>query len=135
MLKKLPEEIRETVKKVIASEVEISYAKPEAYNSYVADSDDATAVSASGRLMKGTQEVCGATIAVSHGNVGEHGRFIDWISCDYSGGMAYVVFKSGVSIDKEDNSTDDLCWIITMILRETPGGWRLIHRHNTRSKK
>lgn len=135
MLKKLPEEIREAVKNIIAAEIEISYANPEKYNSYVDDSDDVTAVSASGRLMKGTQEVCGATVAVSHGNVGEHGRFVDWISCGYSGGLAYVVLKSGVNIDKEDGSSDNLCWIITLIMRETSGGWKLIHRHNTRSKK
>jgi len=135
MLEKLPLEVGDTVQKIIAAEIEISYAKPEIYNSYVSGSDDVTAVSASGRLMKGTQEVCGATVAVSRGNVGERNRFADWISCGCGGGIAYVVFKTGVTIDKEDGTSDDLCWIVTLVLKKTADGWKLIHRHNTRSKR
>jgi ketosteroid isomerase-like protein len=135
MIEKLPEEVQKVFKEVLAAETEISSGDPGVYNSYIADSEYATSVSASGRFMKGTREVREATVAVSLGNLREHDRLIEWISCDFTDDMAYAVFKSGVSIDKEDGKTDDLCWIVTLILKKTESGWKLVHRHNTRSKR
>lgn len=133
MLDQLPKDVQEVIRGILAAEVEISYAKPERYNAYIADACNVTAVSASGRYMKGANEVCDATVMVSAKNSGEHDRHIEWIACNYVENMAYVVFKSGVKIDKEDNSGEELCWIITLIVQKTNSGWKLVHRHNTRS--
>ena len=134
-MESLPNEIQEEIKAILDAESEISISKPEKYNDFVHNSENVTSVSASGRTMKGEKEVKDATIMVSHGNKGERDRFVDWISCDYVNGMAYAVFKTGVTIDKEDGSSDELCWVVTLIVKETESGWKLVHRHNTRSKK
>lgn len=134
-MNELPEELKKIVGDIIAAESEISYGMLDLYNFYVAEGGGVTAVSASGRVMKGTREVRDASVTVSRGNVGERDRFIEDISCDYINDMAYVVFKTGVTIDKEDGSTDDLCWVITLVIKNTPDGWKIVHRQNTRSKK
>lgn len=131
----LPDGLKKIIDDIIAAESEISYGKPESYNSYVAEGEDVTAISASGRVMKGDAEVRGASVMVSKGNVGERDRFIEHISCDYVDDMAYAVFKTGVTIDKEDGSSDELCWAITLVIKNTPEGWKIVHRQNTRSKK
>jgi ketosteroid isomerase-like protein len=127
--------MQKIIDKIIAAETEISIGKPEGYNAYVAKTDSVSSVSASGRTMLGEVEVRAASVMVSKGNVGERDRFIEWISCDWSEKMAYAVFKTGVTIDKEDGSSDELCWIVTLIIKETAEGWKILHRHNTRSKK
>ncbi len=132
---KLPDDIKRVIDDIIIAETEISRAKPECYNSFVEDSENVTAVSASGRTMKGSREVRDASVTVSKGNKGERERFIEWISCDYTEGMAYVLFKTGVTIDKEDGSSEELCWVVTLVVKNTGNGWKLVHRHNTRSKK
>ena len=132
---KLPDDLQKVIDEILAAEVRISYGEPEKYNAYVSDSDSVTSVSASGRTMLGSEEVRAASVMVSKGNKGERDRFVEWISCDYANGMAYAVFKTGVTIDKEDGTSDELCWIVTLVIKVTADGWKIIHRHNTRSKK
>jgi|GEM_PF-1015694 len=133
-MKVLPESLQRTIDALLEAETQISYAKPEIYNAFVAAGAETTAVSASGRVMKGADAVREATVNVSRGNVGEKNRFIEKIACDYVDGMCYFVIKSGVEIDKEDGTTDSLCWVITYVLKEIDGKWMLVHRQNTRAK-
>jgi len=133
-MKVLPESLQRTIDALLEAETQISYAKPEIYNAFVAAGAETTAVSASGRVMKGADAVREATVNVSRGNVGEKNRFIEKIACDYVDGMCYFVIKSGVEIYKEDGTTDSLCWVITYVLKEIDGKWMLVHRQNTRAK-
>jgi len=133
-MKVLPESLQRTIDALLEAETQISYAKPEIYNAFVVPDSDTTAVSASGRVMKGADAVREATVNVSRGNVGEKNRFVEKIACDYVDGMCYFVIKSGVEIDKEDGTTDSLCWVITYVLKEIDGKWMLVHRQNTRAK-
>lgn len=130
----LPESASRALDALLDAETQISYSRPEIYNAFVAPGENITAVSASGRIMTGTDEVRAATVNVSKGNVGERNRFVEYLACDYVDGMCYVILKSGVDIDKEDGTTDSLCWVITYVLKEIAGEWKLVHRHNTRSK-
>ena len=131
----IPEEIRHVLEEILKAEQQISCGLSEPYNAFVATRNTASAVSASGRVMLGHQAVCDATVNVAVGNVGEHDRFIEYISCGGTGDMYYAVLKSGVEIDKDDGGTDSLCWVITLILQKVEGNWRLVHRHNTRAKR
>lgn len=131
----MPEDVRKALEDILAAEQKISVGASEPYNRLVAPGDAVTAVSASGRVMVGRQAVCDATVNVARGNVREHDRFIEYISCGGAGDMYYAVLKSGVEIDKDDGSTDDLCWVITLVMQKVEGAWRLVHRHNTRAKR
>lgn len=131
----IPEEVRHTLEAILKAEQQISCGLPEPYNAFVAPGDAVTAVSASGRTMLGHEAVCGATAGVAAGNVREHDRFTEYISCGGTQDMYYAVLKSGVEIDKDDGSTDSLCWVITLIVQKIGGTWKLVHRHNTRAKK
>ncbi len=128
------EKIAGLVDGILAGETRISYGESEPYNKLVAKTGNTTAVSASGRVSVGWQEVCGATENVSKGNIGESNRFIEYISYSQTEEMCYAVIKSGVTIEKEDHSQDSLCWIITFIFQKLNGEWILVHRHNTRAK-
>lgn len=133
---KFPKQLREMVDKVLAGEIQISYSQSEPYNALVADGDGITAVSASGRVMVGSDAVKQATVSVSEGNTGETGRFIEYIAGDLTDDMMYGVIKTGVVISKNDGSISELCWVVTFVFRKTEdGSWMLVHRHNTRSKK
>jgi len=129
----LPFELQNVLENAIEAEKQISYARPEVYNALVAESDNCTAISASGRFTIGSADVKGATVRVSVGNVGETERFVEHIAADYTDNMFYGVFKSGVCISKEDGSSDRLCWVVTMVFKKIDGVWKLVHRHNTRS--
>ena len=135
MKPELPKQLKELVDSVLDAEILISYAKPEPYNVFVADGDGVTAVSASGRVMVGSDAVKAATVTVSNGNLGESGRFVEYISGDVTDDMMYAVIKTGVTITKDDGSVGELCWVITFVFRKMEdGNWLLVHRHNTRSK-
>ncbi|HHU06089.1 MAG TPA: hypothetical protein GXZ65_06390 [Clostridiales bacterium] len=134
MKKALPESLQHTIDAMLEAETQISYGKPEIYNAFVSPNANTTAVSASGRVMTGADAVREATVNVSKGNIGERNRFVEKIACDYVEGMCFFVIKSGVEIDKEDGTTDNLCWVITYVLKEIDGKWMLVHRQNTRSK-
>ena len=129
----LPPDLFEVLENAIEAEKQISYAKPEVYNALVADSDNCTAISASGRHTLGSDDVREASVRVSIGNVGESGRFVEHIAADYTDDMFYAVFKSGVSISKDDGSCGSLCWIVTIVFKKIDGAWKIVHRHNTRS--
>ncbi len=113
----LSESAARALESLLEAETQISYAKPDVYNDCTADGDDVSAVSASGRVMLGAEEVRAATVVVSKGNVGERNRFVDYLACGAADGMCYAVIKSGVEIDKEDGQADSLCWIITYVLK------------------
>ena len=130
----LPQELQAVVDQVIHAEQRLSYAEPDLYNSYVAKLASATAVSASGRVMVGCDEVRAASVNVAQGNVGERDRFITLISGDYTENMFYAVFKTGVHIAKEGGTEDFLCWVVTLVFKKDDGVWKLVHRHNTRAK-
>lgn len=122
------------IAEILHAEQQISMGLSEPYNSLVAPGDTVTAISASGRVMLGNQAVCNATVNVAQGNVREQNRFIQFISQDATEDMCYTVLKSGVEIFKEDGSKDELCWVITLVLKKLDGKWVLVHRHNTRAK-
>ena len=88
MINMLPEDARRVIQDIIDAESIISVGDPKPYNCYIAQSDAVTAISASGRFLKGHKEVSKATEAVSVGSVGERDRSIQWIACDYVDGMA-----------------------------------------------
>ncbi len=134
MIESLPEEIQAVIQQILDAETKISIGDPATYNAFLADSSTVTAISASGRFMLGEKEVSQATDTVSVGNIGERDRIIQWIASDYSDTMAYVVFKTSVTILKEDGAENPLCWIITLIMKRFEEGWRLVHRQNTRSQ-
>ena len=129
----LPPDLRETVNGILEAERKISEGLSKPYNDYVASSESATSVSASGRVMAGYEAVCKATETVAQGNTSEHGRFLDEIACACGEDLAYVVFRSGVTIQKSDGTESTLCWVITLVLQRFDGQWKLIHRQNTRS--
>ena len=126
-------QLQETVDQVLAAERQISIGDPVPYNLFVADSETVSSVSASGRVMRGSQAVKAASEQVSKGSVGESDRFVEYLSCDYSDDMFYSVVKTGVTIHKDDGSQNSLCWVITLIFKKFNGVWKLIHRQNTRS--
>lgn len=135
MKPQFPEQLKDLVDRILEAEIQISYSTPEPYNAFVADRENVTAVSASGRIMSGSDEVKAATTMVSKGNVGESGRFVEYISGEVTDEMMYALIKTGVTIHKDDGSTGDLCWVITFVFRRMEdGSWMLLHRHNTRAK-
>lgn len=129
------DQVKAVVEEVLAGEIQISYGNPAPYNNFVAEGDSVTAVSASGRVMTGSEAVKQASVTVSEGNIGETNRFMEFISGDMTDNMMYAVFKTGVTISKTDGSLSDLCWVVTFVFRRQEGGrWALVHRQNTRSK-
>lgn len=129
----LPRDLQETIRGLLKAEQQISIGKSTPYNDYVALLDSATSVSASGRIMLGYGAVCQATENVAQGNTREHDRFLDEISCSCSGDLAYVLFRTGVTIEKSDGSETPFCWVVTLIFQRIHGQWKLLHRQNTRS--
>lgn len=133
MNQKLPAELQDILSEALRAEQKISYGDADCYNTYVAENDYCTAVSASGRVNIGCGEVRNASVQVAKGNIGESDRFLEMISCDYTDTMFYGVVKTGVRILKEDGSDQSLCWIITLIFKKIDGKWRIVHRQNTRA--
>ena len=111
------DQVKAVVEEVLAGEIQISYGNPAPYNNFVAEGDSVTAVSASGRVMTGSEAVKQASVTVSEGNIGETNRFMEFISGDMTDNMMYAVFKTGVTISKTDGSLSDLCWVVTLVFR------------------
>ena len=129
----LPPDLRETVNNLFQAEQRISEGLSTPYNDFVAPLESATSVSASGRWTVGHSAVCQATETVARGNVGEHDRFVEEIACGCGDDLAYVVFRTGVTIEKADGSETPLCWVITLVFQKFSSQWKLVHRQNTRS--
>ena len=70
-----------------------------------------------------------------------HGPWLKWIREQHIPFMLDSSYFSNpqvarvITSDKEDGTSDELCWIVTLVIKETADGWKIIHRHNTRSKK
>ena len=122
------DQVKAVVEEVLAGEIQISYGNPAPYNNFVAEGDSVTAVSASGRVMTGSEAVKQASVTVSEGNIGETNRFMEFISGDMTDNMMYAVFKTGVTISKTAGSLSDLCWVVTFVFRRQASGLAFFSR-------
>jgi len=108
---------------------------PDIYNSYVARRENASSISASGRVMLGWQEVCDATVKVFKGTARVSGRYIDIISFDQIGDAFYIVLKTGADEESIDGTVSSIDHIVSLLFEKNDDGWKLLHRHNTRTNR
>ncbi len=133
MLEKLPQDLQETIKEVLDGEVELSYNRPDKYNSFVADVPYATSISASSRTFIGAEAVKEASVKVAKDNDGERNRELEWISAECEGDMAYILFRCRVETHSVSrNEWGGLGWVVSIIFRKIDGKWKIVHRQNTR---
>ena len=133
MLSKLPQDLQETVREVLEGEAELSYNKPDKYNSFVADVPYATSISASSGTFVGAEAVKAASVNVAKDNDGERNREIEWISAECEGDMAYILFRCRVETHSVSrNEWVGFGWVVSIVFRKIDGAWKIVHRQNTR---
>ena len=133
MLEKLPQDLQEVIKEALEGEAELSYNKPDKYNSFVADVPYATSISASSRTFIGGEAVKAASVNVAKDNDGERNRELEWIAAECEGDMAYILFRSKVETHSVSrNEWVGFGWVITIVFRKIDGQWKIVHRQNTR---
>ena len=129
----IPSDMRAVFDAILEAEIKLSYGSCEAYNDFLLNGDNVSAVSASSRCMKGFQAVSEATVAVACNNNGERCRETELISFDATEKMAYFVFRTGAEIrDRKSGEYTRFGWIVTLILQNCDGEWKIVHRQNTR---
>lgn len=128
-------EAKRVIESVLHAEELVSIGSYKEYNAFVEESDSVLSVSASGRVMRGSEEVKAATAAVAQGNAGEENRSLEFLACDGVDDLIYAVVKTSVDILKQEGPAESFCWVITLIMRKRNGTWYLAHRQNTRSDK
>lgn len=129
----IPSDMRAVFDAILEAEIKLSYGSCEAYNDFLLNGDNVSAVSASSRCMKGFQAVSEATVAVACNNNGERCRETELISFDATEKMAYFVFRTAAEIrDGKSGEYTRFGWIVTLILQNYNEEWKIVHRQNTR---
>ena len=130
----MPADMRALFDAILEAEIKLSYGSWDAYNDLLYKGDNVSAVSASSRCMKGFQAVSEATVSVAGNNNGERCRDAELISFDTDGKMAYFVFRTAAEIrDAKSGEYTRFGWIVSMILQNYDGEWKIVHRQNTRT--
>lgn len=133
MIDQFPSDLMKTIEAILESEKKLSYGEAAEYNSYIANAESVTSVSASGKVFVGPKEVKGASIAVASRNLAERNRKFEWISAEFEESMAYIVFRSSLEVqDSKTNEFHKLGWIVSMVFGKNNDAWKIIHRQNTR---
>lgn len=130
----MPADMRAVFDAILEAEIKLSYGSCDAYNDFLCKGDHVSAVSASSRWMKGFEAVSEATVAVACNNDGERCRETELISFDATEKTAYFVFRTAAEIrDGKSGEFTRFGWIVTLILQNYNGEWKIVHRQNTRT--
>ena len=131
---KVDVKLEEFIKEIKKAEMEMQCGKPEAYINLWADSNDITAVGASGNIMVG-EEVTQGPKRVAQFSCGSRKSVYSQERMKVFGDLAYLVWLyegETLSVGSENYAKTKMA--VTHVLYRCQNGWRVFHRHNTMIK-